>query len=589
MKIKIVGLRYFRRHRMTILGSLVIGASVMSLSATFAQSSRPDPATACANIANLTDFPVTPTQITLAKWNPSGTTSANNVPLPDHCQIQGIINQRIGIDGFPYGTRFEVRLPTPAEWNRRFMFQGGGGTEGAVPAATGSAGTLSPTLAHGWAVASQNGGHQNSELPFPLQFALDPQAVIDHGYGSIDVTTQTAKFLIKTFYGKRPDYSYSVGCSTGGRQGMVFSEKYPNYFDGIVAGDPVYNLQAIALSENWGVQAIQAITPTPIQTLPNGNPILYPAFPVADQQLFTRAILEACDSLDGVADGVIDDLKTCQSRFDPAIHVFSDTGQPLQCSGAKTDSCLSPEQIKAVKDINQGPRNSLGQTIEAPAGAVARHHPDNTVVGYPYDGGFMAPSGIPSRKIGTPTSAPGDFALGLGQIPYLWISPADPSFDPLSFDWDSDVSKLTPESPLVTYSTSLNIDTFKSNHGKIIWYHGLSDPGPSVSFTIEYYEALAKKYGGLRRIQNFSRLYLIPNMGHCGGGPSTSQFDLLTPLVEWVEYGIPPDEVIASGTSFTSEPTTRSRPLCPYPEEVRYMGPAGGDLSDASNYKCVTP
>src|SRR5262244_3556549 len=134
MKIKIVGLRYFRRHRMTILGSLVIGASVMSLSATFAQSSRPDPATACANIANLTDFPVTPTQITLAKWNPSGTTTANGVSLPDHCQIQGIINQRIGVDGFPYGDRFELRLP--AQWNGRLMFQGGGGTEGAVPSAT---------------------------------------------------------------------------------------------------------------------------------------------------------------------------------------------------------------------------------------------------------------------------------------------------------------------------------------------------------------------------------------------------------------------------------------------------------------------
>ena len=124
MRIKTVGLRYFRRHRMTVLGSLVIGASLMGLGAGVGQQNRPDPATACANLATITDFPITPTQITLARWNPSGTTSANNVPLPDHCQIQGIINQRIGIDGFPYGTRFEVRLPTPAKWNRRFMFQG---------------------------------------------------------------------------------------------------------------------------------------------------------------------------------------------------------------------------------------------------------------------------------------------------------------------------------------------------------------------------------------------------------------------------------------------------------------------------------
>src|SRR4029450_11832949 len=272
MSMKTFMLRHFRRRPIPVLASLLLGASLVSLGASSLPTNRPDPETACANLANLTDFPITPTQITLTRCNPSGTTSANNVPLPDHCQIQGIINQRIGIDGFPYGTRFEVRLPTPAEWNRRFMFQGGGGTEGAGPAATGSAGTLSPTLAHGWAVASQNGGHQNSELPNSLQFALDPQAVIDHAYGSIDVTTQTAKFLIRTYYGKRPDYSYSVGCSTGGRQGMVFSQNFPHYFDGIVAGDPVYNLEAIALSENWGVQAIKAIAPTPIQTLPNGNP-----------------------------------------------------------------------------------------------------------------------------------------------------------------------------------------------------------------------------------------------------------------------------------------------------------------------------
>lgn len=240
--------------------------------------------TACLDLANLTRFPVTPTQLTLVMWNPDGATSANGVPLPDHCQVRGIINQRIGIDGYPYGDMFEVRLPTPLLWNGRFMFQGGGGTEGAVPAATGTAGTLSPTLAHGWAVASQDGGHENSQLPFPLEFALDPQAVVDHAYHAIDVVTQTAKFLIHAYYGKPPEYAYAVGCSTSGRQGMVFAQNFPTYYDGIVAGDPVYDLEAIALSEAWGVQQIKAITPTPIQTLPNGNPLLYPAFPVADQQ-----------------------------------------------------------------------------------------------------------------------------------------------------------------------------------------------------------------------------------------------------------------------------------------------------------------
>jgi len=385
--------------------------------------------------------------------------SANGVPLPAHCQIDGVINKRIGIDGYPYGDGFEVRLPTPADWNGRFMFQGGGGTEGSVPPATGTAGTLSPTLAHGWAVASQDGGHENSELPVPNQFFLDPQAVIDHAYRSIDVTAQTAKYLINVYYGDGPRRSYWVGCSTGGRQGMVMSQNFPDYFDGIVAGDPVYDLEAISLSEDWGVEQIYDITPQPVQRLANGSPILYPAFPLSDQQLFTKAILQACDGLDGTVDGVIDNLPACLEKFDPASYIFSDTHQRLQCTGPKTASCLSKAQIEAVEDINEGPRSSRGQAIRAPAGAVAHDHVDNTVFGYQYDGGFMAPTGIPSRKIGTPTTTPGDYALGLGQLPYIWIQPPDPSFDPLTFNFNSDLNRLNKNSVLVTYSTSLDINT----------------------------------------------------------------------------------------------------------------------------------
>ena len=263
-------MRRRHQHGKSVVGHLLISASVTILGAAASHAATPsDPAAACASLVNLSSFPVKPTQITLAKFNPAGTTkSANDVALPDHCQVQGIINKRVGTDGFPYGDSFEVRLP--AQWNGRFMFQGGGGTEGAVPAATGTAGTLSPTLAHGWAVASQDGGHENKDLPVPNQFFLDPQAIVDHAYGSIDATTQTAKFLIDAYYGQRPNRSYFVGCSTGGRQGMVFSQNFPDYFDGIVAGDPVYDLEAIALSEDWGVQAIEAITPAPVEKLPKG-------------------------------------------------------------------------------------------------------------------------------------------------------------------------------------------------------------------------------------------------------------------------------------------------------------------------------
>ena len=339
----------------------------------------------------------------------------------------------------------------------------------------------------------------------------------DHAYGSIDVTAQTAKFLIDAYYGQAPDRSYFVGCSTGGRQGMVFSQNFPDYFDGIVAGDPVYDLEAIALTEDWGVEAIEAITPTPIQKLPDGSPVLYPALPVADQNLVTSAILAACDGLDGSVDGVVDNLGACWAKFDPATFVFPETGQPLQCTGAKMATCLSAAQIDAVKKINRGPRNSLGQPIKAPASMAARDHADNTVVGYPYDGGFMAATGIPSRKIGTPTSAPGDFALGLGQIPYIWMSPANPGSDPLRFDFDKDIANLNKSTPLVTYSASTDISKFKQRHGKIIWYHGVSDPGPPVHGTIAYYKELTARNGGLEETQEFARLFWSPTWARLQG------------------------------------------------------------------------
>ena len=201
----------------------------------------------------------------------------------------------------------------------------------------------------------------------------------------------------------------------------------------------------------------------------------------------------------------------------------------------------------------------------------------------------MSPAGIPSRKIGAATTAPGDFAQGLGQIPFIWMSPPNPSFKPLDFDFDKDTANLNTSTPLVTYSTSLDIAKFKNRGGKIIWYHGVSDPGPPSLGTVKYYEELAVRNGGVEDTKNFARLFLVPNMGHCRGGPSTDQFDMLTPLVAWVEQGRAPERIIASGTNFTAVPTSRSRPLCSYPQQVRFTGPAGGDLSIASNYACVTP
>jgi hypothetical protein len=510
------------------------------------------------------------------------------------------------------------------------MFQGGGGTEGAVPTATGSiSGNATFGITNGYAVATQDGGHLNADLALATcdsgygnanQFYLDPLGAIGQAYQSIEVTALTAKYLINRFYGDGPRHSYWVGCSTGGRQGMVMSQHFPSFFDGIIAGDPVYDQEALGLSETYGVEQILNVynaTPSlpPLafvnQPAPQpSGPVLNPAFPVPDQALLETALLQACDALDGVADGVIDNLPACKARFDPATATYTSGGvtYPLQCTGAKNATCLSPAQIRAVRNINQGPRNSKGQEITAPAGAVAKDHVTNVAQGYAWDGGWMTTVGIPTRKIGNPGRVPGDFALGVGTFGYAFLSPAQPTFYTLDFNFDTDLGMLSPETPVVTYSTSADIRRFVKYGHKIIWYHGLSDPGPPVLGTIKYYEEMAEQFGGLERAQNFSRLYPIPNMGHCSGGAATDQFNLLTPLTDWIENGVAPGPVPATGVNFTpstyqvsfvSGPATRTRPLCPYPKQPRFTGSVsivGGvpvatnqaDLADPTKYQCIS-
>lgn len=198
----------------------------------------------------------------------------------------------------------------------------------------------------------------------------------------------------------------------------------------------------------------------------------------------------------------------------------------------------------------------------------------------------MDPVGIPSRLIGTETRLPGHLngRFGVEQIPYLHFTPPDPTFSFMSFNYDTDIARMTKDNPVVQVSTDLS--AFKNRGGKIIYYHGISDPGPVATNTLNYYESIVELNGGIEATQSFAKLFLIPNMGHCRGGSATDQFDLLTPLVDWVENGIAPDSVVASGDNFATAPTSRSRPLCPYPQTARYIGPVGGDISLASNYAC---
>jgi hypothetical protein len=602
------------------------------------------PVASCASLAMLSaaGFPVPNTVIT------SAVDTAATATLPERCIINGYVNQHVSpVDNCMYQDGFQVQLPLSAAWNGRFFMQGGGGSEGSVPTATGtntgSAGSNFGII-NGYAVASQDGGHETSQLKASTcdsgfgnvtEYWLDPMGTIDNSYQSVEVTALTAKYLVNQYYGSGPGQSYWVGCSTGGRQGMFLSQNFPQYFDGIVAGDPVYDSQAGELSAVWGYQQILNVylTASPPLTPPTPAyvtepapaaplPLLYPAFPASDQSLFETALLQTCDALDGVADGVVDDLPACKARFDPASATYIDyagafgppnTIYPLQCSGAKNATCLSTAQIQAIKNIVQGARTTDGAKIHAPAGAEVEDHVSNVVWGYPYDGGYFSTVGIPARYFASPTSV-GNANTSVVQFPYAFMSPPNPSYNMLSLNFTTDQNLFSRSTPDVSYSTSLDISKFLSYGHKIIWYHGLSDPEVSVLQTIAYYKEMAKQYGGLEKAQSFSRFYPIPNMDHCTGGATTDQFDLLTPMTQWVEKGTAPGPITAKGVNFNTTtfqvgfvsgapdnaPSTRSRPICPYPQEARFTGPVSSvfgvpvantpsDLANAANYVCVQP
>lgn len=577
------------------------------------------PAVACDSLATLTNFPIQPvgtmggTVITAARIVAATGTA------PEYCLVQGTMEERFdgiaGVAGTPsyrtnqrYRTLFEVRLPSA--WNGRYMFQGSGGTEGGLPGASGQIGGTSGlnVLGNGFVVASQNGGHVNGDLPPAAvlppgapntttdlnhiqvisgnMFFPDEKAVRDWAYHAIDVTTQTAKYLINAYYGRAQERSYFVGCSTSGRQGMAMSQRFPEHYDGIVAGDPFYLPPDISLSETWGLERIIDVSP-----IVSGVPQYLQSFTLADQNLFTNAILAACDALDGLVDGVIDNAAAC--HFDPATFVFPSSGvygsiapgMPLQCTGDKTPTCLTPAQVTATKKIAQGPRTSNGDGITSPDGTP--------LSGYPFDGGFMQPSGIPTRDIGTANSAPGNIGLGSGQLPLFWFTTPDPTYNPLTVNYDLDIHLVTPSSPAVNNST--DIRHFVRRGGKLIFYHGLSDSGPPWPYSLKYFRDVARRHGGVKHAADFMKLYLVPNMGHCSGNAATDNFDMLTPMVNWIENGVAPEEIVATGNRFQAivgpytglSNATRSRPLCPYPKTLRYTG--SGDITLATSYVCVAP
>lgn len=494
------------------------------------------------------------------------------------CQLNGIVNSRTGIDGKHYAIEFEMRLPLA--WNGRFVYQMNGGNDGTVVPAEGDVFDGRSARARGYAVLSTNAGHdgnaadnQQYGLAAGNRFGLDPQARSDYGFATTATMTPIANTIIKTFYSKAAAYSYLSGCSNGGRHGMVAASRYGDMFDGILVGAPGFNLPKAAVQHAWDVQSTQQVAPK-----------LHNAFSRADMQLMVNKITEACDGLDGAKDGLVNKIRQCQNSFDV---------NSLRCSGEKNASCLSDTQIKSFTHIMSGPHNSKGQQLY--------NH-------WWYDTG-IADEGWRFWKFESPIPAwnnnPLIATMGAGSLAYIFTTPAtevEGSPDKLvqflsAFDFDSDAQKIFAtqgafKKSAMEFMTPPDVDNpklknFYKHNGKLIIYHGQSDPVFSTVDIVDWYEKLNKNYGG--KAHNFARLFVVPGMNHCNGGPATDQFDALGALVTWVEKGQAPDTIAAKvNPENKSLPAnwskTRSRPLCPWPSVATYKS---GDIESAASFACV--
>jgi pimeloyl-ACP methyl ester carboxylesterase len=514
---------------------------------------------ACSALASLS---LSGTEITAVDWIESGALHVAGMSIPAHCRIQGVIDRRVGRGGVPYGIGFELRLP--AEWKRGFYFQGGSGTDGVVVAALGWLHGGNP-LGEGFAVVSTDSGHSGAGP----EFGLDEQARIDYGYRAIERVTERAKAITAAVYGRAPERSYFVGCSNGGRQGLVAAERFPDLFDGIIAGSPGFDLPKAAVAEAWNLQAVAALA---THTDAAGEPFLGDTFSDADLALLSNGVLRACDAADGLADGVVDDLPDC--RFDP---------ESLRCPAEKDATCLTADQIAALEKIFGGAHDSRGEPLYA---------------SFPYDAGIGDPNPVGALRawsLGSPrgrTNTALNVTLGAGALAFVFVTPPVDTADPLGFvlgfDFDRDAPKIfatageyAESSMSFMTATSPDLTAFRRHGGKLIVYHGASDGVFSVNDTIRWYESVSTASGG--RAADFARLFVVPGLGHCLGGPATDQFDALAPLLSWVEDDQAPDRLIATASAGTPFPG-RTRPLCPYPKQARYLG--GGSIETADSFDC---
>lgn len=541
-------------------------------------------ARSCANLASLMKgkWPDDTTRLQHSEWHGAGVqenTFAGPVTLPAHCDLTGVMQERVGLDGQHYAIRFHLRLPE--QWRDRFFFEGGGGTEGDLGAAVGLVAPGTPlALDRGYAVVSQDSGHDNAIDSVPTRggavaFGFDPQARSNYGGSALQPVAAAAKALIRTFYGRDIKRSYFVGCSKGGQEGMAFAQRFPDVFDGIVAGAPGFSLPRAAIAEAWDTQAFASLITRDVKGIVDAK-LLPKTFSDAQFSSVRAAVLAACDADDGARDGITAALSACTWP-----KVATELNRKI-CAAAPDDSCLSRTQIEVLHRVYQGPQDSAGHPLYSD---------------WVWDAGIGS-DGWRAWKIG---AAGGPFpginvAMGAPALAAIFTTPptaldANPQTSleyALRFNFDRDAQKIDAQVAPFQRSAwqdisarSPDLSRFRQHGGKMIVPQGASDPVFSLNDTLAWYRQVDQLNKG--HASEFVRIFPVPGMAHCAGGPATDQFDAFGALVDWVEKGIVPEHILAKAGPHTPWPG-RSRPLCAYPKMARYNG--SGSLESADSFHC---
>ena len=496
--------------------------------------------------------------------------SVAGADYPRHCRVSGHVRERQGVDGKRYAIGFELRVPVE-EYGGKLFFQGGGGTDGVITPAYGDLiNDPSKALARGYAVVSTDGGHTGQA---DVSFGLDPQARLDYGYNAVGETTRAAKALLRAYTGAAPERSYFVGCSNGGRQALVAATRFAAEFDGILSVDPGMNLPRAALAQAWDTQKLIAA----------GMPGQLPRdiFTPAVMSTVASGILARCDALDGVEDGIVGHAAGCAETFDLERDVPT-------CAEPTTGACLGAPLKSALASVFDGVRDSSGASLYSR---------------FPWDPGISGSNWRFWKLDAGFAPLPLNTVVGASALGFVFTTPPDqPDLTDgglgyqLSIDFDAAAANILATDGLFTESAMgfmappnpTDLSGLATHGGKLIVVHGSADPVFSADDSVAWYDALLAAEPDAA---SFARLFLVPGMNHCAGGPATDQFDLLPELERWVEGGAAPEAVEAGINPANPDvvalgwPSTRTRRLCAYPAYGSFM-PGASDPESADSFRC---